>query len=315
MTDGLVGYTGFVGSNLTLQHEFGGLFNRANVADLAGATFDRLVVSAVPATMWLANRNPKADRAGILELFEHLRGARARVVVVVSTIAVYRDPSSGVDETSDDFEAVRAYGRHRREFEALVEETFTRSLLLRLPALSGRGLKKNFLFDLMNPVPSYLSADLYSRLRDGAGSGNLPLLEAAFGWDSAATMWKFDRDRFSDGPEAARLNELCAQAGISALAFTNADSSFQFYDLSRLWSDVTRALEDGIGVLNLATEPVTAGEVHDALLGRPMHYRTADLVKQDMRTRHSGLWGRSDGYIAGREEVISSIRDLVGDRA
>lgn len=315
MTDGLVGHTGFVGGNLKAAHRFAGLFNRDNAADLAGAAFDRLVVSAVPATMWLANNDPGADRANILALFEHLRRAKAGVLVLVSTIAVYRDPAAAPDEASGDYETALAYGRHRREFEALVADAFPRHLILRLPALFGPGLRKNFLYDLMNPVPSFLNAEMFARLRDACGPADHAVLAAAFEWDGGAAMWRFARERFAEGPEAERIGALCRGAGISALAFTNADSRFQFYDLSRLWTDIGRALEAGLPVLNLATEPLTAGEVHAHLTGRPMLHRTAGLVRQDMRTRHGEVWGRSDGYLAGRDEVLAAIRDFVGPRA
>lgn len=306
-TDGLVGYTGFVGGNLMAQHEFGGRFNRANVGDLAGASFDSLVISAVPATMWLANKNPDADRANILELFEHLRSARAGHAVLISTIAVYRDPATAPDEDSDDYETTLAYGRHRREFETLVAEAFPSHLILRLPALFGRDLKKNFLFDLMNPVPSFLKPDLFETLRD-ADAG---LVERFFAWDDAAGMWKFDRDGATAAGEKAALEAICAAADISALAFTHADSRFQFYDLSRLWADIARAREAGIRVLNLATEPMAAGEIFQAVTGGEMAHRSAGLVTQDLRSRHAPVFGRNDGYLAGRDEVLTGIRALV----
>ncbi len=314
MMDGLVGYTGFVGGNLMAAHGFQGRYNRANIAELEGAAFDRLVVSAVPATMWLANSDPEADRENILTLFETLRRAEAGTLVLVSTIAVYRDPFEMPDEDSTDFEAERAYGRNRRELEALVAEAFPRHLILRLPALFGRGLKKNFLFDLMNPVPSFLNPEMFGRLRAAAGPADMALLEAAFAWDAGSTMWEFRRAAFSDGSEGARIGALCAAAGISAVSFTNADSEFQFYDLARLWADIERALAEGISVLNLATEPVTAGEIHAELTGRPMLHRSAGLVRQDMRSHHDGLWGHSDGYLAGREEVLAAIGEFVGGR-
>lgn len=311
--DGLVGYTGFVGGNLLRQHAFGGLFNRANVASIGEGAFDRLVVSAVPATMWLANRNPEADRAGILDLFRRLERTEVRQLILVSTIAVYRDVSNAPDEQSRDFETERAYGRNRRELEALVEEAFPNHLVLRLPALFGHGLRKNFLFDLLHPVPSFLSSDLFAQLRGVAAVEDTTLLAEAFTWDDDASMWALARKKIENGPEAPRLEALCAAAGISALAFTHADSTFQFYDLSRLWSDIECALAAGVSSLNLATEPVSAGDIHGHLLGKPMDYRSASRVAQDMRTRHAGLWGRGDGYLADRDEVVRAIRSFVDE--
>ena len=36
-----------------------------------------------------------------------------------------------------------------------------------------------------------------------------------------------------------------------------ADSTLQFYDVQRLWGDITRAREHRLQLLNIATQPVT----------------------------------------------------------
>lgn len=308
--DALIGHSGFVGGNLMRQHGFEALFNSKNIDDIAGQGFGTMVISAVPATMWLANKNPEADRANILALFERLAQAKAQRAVVISTIAVYRDASRPVDENSDDYEADLAYGRHRREFETLIADAFADHLILRLPALFGAGLKKNFLFDLMNPVPSFLKPDVFDDLLAASG-GDRAIIEQAFTMDEAAGMWKFDRPAFTGNADGARIRSICDQAGISALAFTHADSHFQFYDLSHLWADIARAREHGISTLNLATEPLSAGAIHAFLTGRDMPYRSAPRVMQDMRSAHARHWGRSDGYLAGHNDILAGIRTLV----
>ncbi|WP_420587416.1 hypothetical protein [Ruegeria sp.] len=306
--DSLVGYSGFVGGNLTGQHGFTGLFNSSNIDQVVGHECDTLVVSAVPATMWLANQNPDADRANILGLFDKLRQVRAAHVVLISTIAVYRDPSQPVTEDSDDFETDLAYGRHRREFETLIADHFPSRLILRLPALFGHGLKKNFLFDCMNPVPSFLKAEIYERLHSTASEADQRVIERGFSWDETANMWRCNRDAIVGTP----LRDICEQAGVTALAFTHADSMFQFYDLSRLWHDITIARENDVAVLNLATRPLSAGGLYKDLTGKDFPYRDAPKVTQDMRSRHSDLWGHENGYLLGRDAILSGIRTFTG---
>ncbi|MCA0908478.1 hypothetical protein LCM27_18905 [Ruegeria marisrubri] len=310
--DCLVGYTGFVGGNLVRQHKFSGLFNSSNIDQVAEHDCDMLVVSAVPATMWLANQNPDADRANILGLFERLRHVRADHVALISTIAVYRDPSGGVTEDSDDFETELAYGRHRREFEALIADCFPRHSILRLPALFGHDLKKNFLFDCMNPVPSFLKPEKYDALYAATEAAERHIVEQGFSWDETARMWRCNRAEIAASGTGKHLREICETAGITALAFTHADSMFQFYDLSRLWRDIMAARENGLSFLNLATRPLRAGDIYENLTGAPFNHREAPQITQDMRSRFSHLWGRQDGYLLGRDDILSGIRKFTG---
>lgn len=149
-SDALVGYTGFVGGNLAAQHRFDALYNSKNVEDIAGRAFDLLAVSAMPAAMWVANRDPAADRAVLDRLTGCLRQVRAARVVVMSTVAVYPHPV-GVDETSPINEAAQTpYGRHRLMLERFAADHFPRVLCVRLPGLFGDGLKKNAVYDLLH---------------------------------------------------------------------------------------------------------------------------------------------------------------------
>ena len=54
----LVGYTGFVGSNLAASHTFDGQFNSRNIQQAFGGRPDLLVYAGVRAEMFLANHDP-----------------------------------------------------------------------------------------------------------------------------------------------------------------------------------------------------------------------------------------------------------------
>lgn len=151
----IVGYTGFVGSNLlahpsrTLRYE--SLFNSKNVAALGERSYEAVVCSAVPAIKWLANKNPSEDWAQISGLLAQLRNLRTDRFILISTVDVYPDPAGRNDEGYN-FEAyaAHAYGRHRRMVEEWVIESYPSThTIIRLPALFGEGLKKNALYDLM----------------------------------------------------------------------------------------------------------------------------------------------------------------------
>jgi dTDP-4-dehydrorhamnose reductase len=138
-----------VGGNLLAQAHFDHLFASANISEVAGREYSLVVCAGAPAEKWKANRNPVADAAAIERLVRPLQEVRADKFVLISTVDVYPSPV-GVDETSRiDPDAGSVYGRHRYVLECFVRERFD-SLVVRLPALFGRGLKKNAVYDLLH---------------------------------------------------------------------------------------------------------------------------------------------------------------------
>jgi hypothetical protein len=308
MTAALVGHTGFVGGNLMGQRHFDACFASRTIDDIAGRSFDLLVISAVPAQMWLANNHPERDLANIRNLYEWLKRAKARRTVLISTIAVYSDPSAGPDESAQDvFEVAKPYGRHRREFETMVADAFSDLLIVRLPALFGRGLSKNFIFDLLNPVPSFISGKRLAEVRQMVSARERVLIDAAFEVDPPSDLFRFRRDQYRDPAQALPIERIVERCGIAARNFTAGHSRFQFYNLDRLWADISRGMEAGLSVLNLATEPLRASEVARRLTGTPLESNEAPAVLQDMRSRHSALWGRSDGYLYGAQAILDDL--------
>ena len=145
----LVGYTGFVGGNLLRQRPFDVLFNSKNIGSLPERPYSLVVCAGAPAEKWKANADPAADRASLARLSGALAAADAERVVLISTVDVYPAPRE-VDESSPiEEEHAQPYGRHRRELERFVTERFP-TLVVRLPALFGTGLKKNVVFDLLH---------------------------------------------------------------------------------------------------------------------------------------------------------------------
>src|SRR5215469_14786624 len=103
MTDvetGLIGHTGYVGGTLARSVCRAAMYNSKNIDSIRGRSFDLLVCAGVSAVKWLANKDPEADRAGIARLTDALAEVQAREFVLVSTIDVYPDPSSTLDEAA-----------------------------------------------------------------------------------------------------------------------------------------------------------------------------------------------------------------------
>jgi nucleoside-diphosphate-sugar epimerase len=148
MKRGLIGHTGFVGSNLARLTHFDSCYNSANIESISGEEFDLLVCAGVRAEKWIANGNPDQDRAGIQRLLGALKDVSARQVILVSTVDVFLSPV-GVDEDSPvDTTGLHAYGTHRYELERELARRYP-TLVARLPGLYGPGIKKNVIHDFL----------------------------------------------------------------------------------------------------------------------------------------------------------------------
>ena len=108
------------------------------------------------------------------------------------------------------------------------------------------------------------------------------------------------------------LKERFFALGFSALNFTDSRSIYQFYDLSRLWSDIQTALEAGLTLWHPATEPVSAAEVYEYLRGIPfVNELNGTPADYDYRTLYASLFGGRDGYIRSKAEVLGDIKKFV----
>ena len=148
MKRGLIGHTGFVGSNLARQTHFDAFYNSANVDSIAGEEFDLLVCSGVRAEKWIANANPEQDRAGIDRLLDALKTVRAKQVILISSVDVFLSPIDVDETTTVETDHLHPYGRHRFELERTLAGRYP-TLVARLPGLYGPGIKKNVIHDFL----------------------------------------------------------------------------------------------------------------------------------------------------------------------
>jgi hypothetical protein len=145
--DGLIGHTGFIGSNLKEQRSFDQMYRSTDIERIKGQRFRQLVCAGVTAVKWWANQNSDEDRDGICRLIAHLDAVEAEAFILISTVDVYGDPV-GVSETTEASPS-HPYGANRLMLEHFVEKRFPTHSIVRLPALFGSNLKKNALFDLL----------------------------------------------------------------------------------------------------------------------------------------------------------------------
>lgn len=309
--DALIGATGFVGSNLRVTRNFSALYSSSNVQESAGQHFDTVFCAAAPGSMVQANQAPERDAARIDEIISHLTRLKADRIVLVSTIATLENFGRDQDEVTCSFEKIQPYGRNRRRLEEFCAAQFSNSLVLRLPALFGINLRKNLLFDLMNPVPSMLSSQRREAIAAALPQDISHRLLRLYTHDETTAMWHLDRATLDALPDKKSIETVVEAAGFEALRFTNPASSFQFFDLSLLSSMVDIALQANLRTLHLAPEAISAQQIVTALRGRPMPDSAAPVHIEDMQTRHAAIFGQTGRFIATADDVMSRLRGFI----
>lgn len=295
----LVGCTGFVGSNLAAKHSFSGNFNSKNIADAFGEHPDLLVYAGIPAEMYLANQDPEADRQVILSAEENIRRIAPKQMVLISTIAVYPDTHGADEDTAIELDRLSPYGANRHALETWVEEYCENSLIVRLPALYGINLKKNFLYDYIHVIPAMLTEAKLKELsvREPA------LLEYYFPQGNG-----FFRCRRLDQAEEAVLKAYFKALGFSALNFTDSRSRYQFYPLDRLWGHLEAAMQQGLHKLNITTAPIEIAELYQYLGDNSFcNELNKPPFDYDLRSKYAHLLGGSNGYLINKDEVLADI--------
>ena len=92
------------------------------------------------------------------------------------------------------------------------------------------------------------------------------------------------------------------------LATINPASSFQYYDISRLWADITVAREHQIDLVHLFTQPIATRLIVQRYFPHKQVGQTAaPEAHYDHRTRYAALYGGSGGWIASADVVLDQL--------
>lgn len=146
----LIGYTGFVGGSLMNQTDFDSLYNSKNIEEIKNKKFELIVCAGAPAVKWKANQEPEADLENINKLIGNLKTVTTDFMILVSTVDVYANPVMVDEDTLIDPNHLEPYGKHRYILEEFVRNHFVNHLIIRLPGLFGKGLKKNLIYDFIH---------------------------------------------------------------------------------------------------------------------------------------------------------------------
>lgn len=303
----LVGHTGFVGSNIyaSAGNEIGAVYNSKNIENAFDTHPDLLIYSGLRAEKYLANTAPFKDMRLIHQAEDNIVRIDPKRLVLVSTIDVFKTPKN-VDETSKiDVGNLHPYGYNRYQLELWARERYPDALIIRLPGLFGKNIKKNFIYDFMNVIPSMLKKKKLDEL--SVRDPEIRRYYTDFG-NGFCKVNAPDADRDKLKAKFRALN-------FSALNFTDSRSKYQFYNLSRLWNDLRIALTAGITVFHPATEPISAAELYEYLTGEKFINELDGVpFDYDYKTVYGHLYGSDNGYIETAADVKRQIRDFIETR-
>jgi nucleoside-diphosphate-sugar epimerase len=148
----LIGYSGFVGFNMTMKYDFSHEYNTLNIEDMRGKSFDCVICAGLTSAKTWANENPEEDYNNVMQLLNVLATIKSTKFVLISTIDVYdniNNPKANED-TKINPEKNHPFGKHRYMAEKFVRDTFEDHLIIRMPSVVGFGLRKNMIFDYVN---------------------------------------------------------------------------------------------------------------------------------------------------------------------
>lgn len=298
----LVGYTGFVGSNLSSQTHFDKQFNSKNIREAFGLNPDVLVYSGVKAEKFLANKEPEKDFSIIQEAINNIKKINPKKVILISTVDVYPSAVNVNEESIIDEEILQPYGKNRLYLEKWVENNFEDYLILRLPGLFGLNIKKNFIYDVIHIIPAMLNETLYQKYsnHDWIVSN---YTQQDNGFYKLNTLTQEEREQ---------LKGNFLSIGFSALNFTDSRGIFQFYNLKNLWKDIEIATTNNIKKLNLATEPIGVNEIYREVFHKEFVNETGAIFPHyDLQTIYAKYYSNNTDYIESKEIVLREIVEFL----
>jgi len=300
----LIGYSGFVGSNLNETNFFDKTFNSSNIQEAYDLQPDICVYAGIRAQKFIANKHPESDLAHIKDAIENIKKIKPKKLILISTIDVLDNTNDTDEFYSINTETLEPYGKHRRYLEMWVEKNISDYHIIRLPGLYGKNLKKNFIFDLLNPIPKMLTIELFNKLNNKT--------------DELLQFYELKSDHFYYLREILNENEhnylqnYFHKIHFSAKLFTDSRIVFQFYNLKYLWNDIQIVIANDIKLIHLVTEPISASELYQKLFNEPfINEKSFSYPKYNIKTKYASYWNGKNGYLDDKQNVIEDIKIYV----
>ena len=146
--DALIGYNGYIGSFLDHKLKFKYKYNSKNITNIGKKKFRKVYIAAPHSLKYWANQNPLEDTKIINNFINNLKNLKAKKIIYFSSTDIYSKRKKVNENTKFLKNKSNVYGHNRFRIEKYIKENFKNYNIIRLPALFGWKLKKNFFFDL-----------------------------------------------------------------------------------------------------------------------------------------------------------------------
>lgn len=299
----LVGHTGFVGSNLYQYGRFHKGYNSKNIGEAYGSQPELLVYAGLRAEKYLANTYPEKDAELIRQAQENIMQIRPQKLVFISSIDVLSNNEHANEDVWIDTDALEPYGYNRYMMEKWVRNAYPDAVIIRLPALFGQNIKKNFIYDYLKKIPYMIKKEKMQELtRQCADLPSYYELQEN----------GFYRCKRLQKNERVYLNGVLENIKFTALNFIDSRSRYQYYPLRRLWTDIEILLQNNITLWHPATEPVSAGELFYYLECKEFRNEIMDVpANYCFTTKYDSVFGGKNGYICDKGQILKEIKQFI----
>lgn len=247
----LIGYTGFVGSTLLELKQFNYKYNRNNIHQAKDCEFDTVYCAAPSAVKWKANKYPEEDYLHTYSLIENIKNIKTNKFILFSTVDVYSETQNVDEDCEMPIQNDNAYGKNRKMIENFVESNFSDSIIIRLPALFGQKMKKNYIFDLLND---------------------------------------------------------------NNLSQINLNSSFQWYDISRIEKDLEVIIKNNIKKINISPEPLKTENIVDLFFKQKKKFcYYGNQSEYNIKTKYFNIFNGENGYSRTKKQVLEDFSKFFGN--
>ena len=305
--DCIIGYSGTIGKHLCSKAKFKHKYNSKNIKKITNKNFDSIICCAAPGAMTVANKNPDEDLKNIKKLIKHLSFVQTKKFILISTIQVFSQLNNkNNDEDSKKLNNKFAYGKNRRILEKFCEKKFKNVLIIRLPSLFGRYIKKNFIFDIINPLPTFLSSKKFKLISDKLHSHIRNFFINIY--KKKNDNYYINRNLLKNNIQKNNLIKFFKKYNFTASSLTNPGSKFQYYNLENLIKDIKLGNDLGIKYLNISTEPIYARDIYKSLTKKKMKPNNAKIYNANMISKYGKLWSDNKKYLYKKKLILKDLK-------
>lgn len=307
INDCIIGYSGTIGRHLCSKAKFKYKYNSKNIKKITNKNFDRIICCAAPGSMVAANQNPNKDLKNIKKLIKYLCLVKTKKFILISTIQVFSKLNyKNNDEDSKNLNNKFAYGKNRRVLEKFCEKKFKNVLIIRLPSLFGRYIKKNFIFDIINSLPTFLSSKKFKFISNKLHSNIRDFFISIYKKNN--DNYYINRNLLKNNLKKNNLIKFFKKYNYVASSLTNPGSKFQYYNLENLIKDIKLGNDLGIKYLNISTEPIYARDIYKSLTKKKMKPNNAKIYNANIISKYGKLWGGNNKYLYKKKKILNDLK-------